>query len=159
MLIMARVGYVFFFAGAGIAWSGVGTGKAVMSSSAVRTTLSLIAGIYAGLGTLVLLLAALIGAFLWNAWPRPIAELSAWRVASATVLGVHIGVLAAAVVTRLGLDLTVGLTLATICTGAGAFAGSYPVALERPVWFRLTVSAFMATIAGLLAALYVRWNV
>ena len=27
MLIMARVGYVFFFADAGIAWSGVGTGK------------------------------------------------------------------------------------------------------------------------------------
>jgi hypothetical protein len=157
-LIMMKVASGFFMVAAGIAWSGLGTGRPVMTSSAMRLTFSLMAAAYVGFGTLVLLTSAFSGAYLRNVWPRTVAGLSAWMVACTSVLGMYVGILFCAVLTQLGLDLTVGLALATACTAVGAFAGSSPMTRERPLLVRVMIFALMAAVSSLLAALYVRLN-
>jgi hypothetical protein len=157
-LIMMKMASGFFMVAASIAWSGLGTGRPIMTSPAMRLTFSLMAATYVGFGTLVLLTSAFSGAYLWNVWPRPVAGLSAWMVAWTSVLGMYVGILSGAVLTQLGLDLTVGLVLATVCTAVGAYAGSSPMTRERPLSVRVMVFALMAAVSSLLAALYVRLN-
>jgi hypothetical protein len=49
-LIMMKVASGFFMVAAGIAWSGLGTGRPAMTSSAMRLTFSLLAATYVGFG-------------------------------------------------------------------------------------------------------------